>query len=208
MRCRSRGLVAARFPCGRMSWRRVARNARRLAGSRWLVQTVVRCSAMSDACIGPINPATNLPDETVGGSHQVAVLPASACVAFMSSCDRHLESLARWTGIRFGNCFAGGPIAKSARTMTEAAAQFGPITTPHGDEFGALLGVLSLRNGLVDPGDRGRVTRRAPQGSRRSQERGGDSYRHQCVRAAATAASTGCSRSTSTRTSSAPILRR
>jgi hypothetical protein len=106
------------------------------------VQTVVRCSAMSDACIGPINAATDLPDETCGAeATKILFFPHQGGVAFMSSCDRHVESLARWAGIRFGNCFAGGPIAKGARTMTEAAAQFGPITMPHGDDFDALLGV-------------------------------------------------------------------
>ena len=97
---------------------------------------------MSDACIGPINPATDLPDETCGAeATKILFFPHQAGVAFMSSCDRHLESLGRWAGIRFGNCFAGGPIARSARTMTEAAAQFGPITTPHGENFGSLVGV-------------------------------------------------------------------
>jgi len=97
---------------------------------------------MSDACIGPINPATDLPDETCGAeATKILFFPHQSGVAFMSSCDRHLESLGRWAGIRFGNCFAGGPIAKSARTMAEAAAQFGPITTPHGDDFGLFVGV-------------------------------------------------------------------
>ena len=86
---------------------------------------------MSDACIGPINPATDLPDETCGSeATKILFFPHQSGAAIMFSCDRHLESLGRWAGTRFGNCFAGGPIANSARTMTEAAEQFGPITTP------------------------------------------------------------------------------
>ena len=97
---------------------------------------------MSDACIGPINPATDLPDETCGAeATKMLFFPHQSGVAFMFSCDRHLERLGRWAGVRFGNCFAGGPIARSARTMAEAAAQFGPITTPHGDDFRSLVGV-------------------------------------------------------------------
>ena len=97
---------------------------------------------MSDACIGPINPATDLPDERCGAeATKILFFPHQNGAAIMVSCDRHLESLGRWAGTRFGNCFAGGPITNSARTMTEAAEQFGPITTPHGDDFGALLGV-------------------------------------------------------------------
>jgi hypothetical protein len=97
---------------------------------------------MSDACIGPINTETHLPDETCGAeATKILFFPHQAGVAFMSSCDRHLESLGRWAGIRFGNCFAGGPIAKSARTIAEATAQFGAITTPHGEDFDVLVGV-------------------------------------------------------------------
>jgi hypothetical protein len=97
---------------------------------------------MSDACIGPINPATDLPDETCGAeASKILFFPHQSGVAIMFSCDRHLESLGRWAGTRFGNCFAGGPIANSARTMTEATEQFGPIAIPHGGDFGALLGV-------------------------------------------------------------------
>ncbi len=60
-------------------------------------------------------------------------------VAFMFCCDRHLESVSRWAGIRFGGCFAGGPIAKGARTMSEATEKFGRIDMPHGKEFDALV---------------------------------------------------------------------
>jgi hypothetical protein len=108
---------------------------------------------MSDACIGPINPTTDLPDETCGAeATKILFFPHQAGVAFMPSCDRHLESLGRWAGTRFGNCFAGGPIAKSARTMAEAAAQFGPITTPHGEDFGSLVGVPSTAKRSRGPG--------------------------------------------------------
>lgn len=97
---------------------------------------------MSDPCIGPINRATDLPDETCGAeATKILFFPHQSGAAIMFSCDGHLESLGRWAGTRFGNCFAGGPIANSARTMTEATAQFGPITIPHGGDFGALLGV-------------------------------------------------------------------
>lgn len=97
---------------------------------------------MSDACIGPISAATNLPDETCGAeATKMLFFPHQSGVAFMFSCDRHVESLARWAGIRFGNCFAGGPIAGGPRTMLEAVEQFGPVTMPHGEDFNALVGV-------------------------------------------------------------------
>jgi hypothetical protein len=97
---------------------------------------------MRDMCLGPIDPATNLPDETCGeAATKMLFFPHESGVAFMFSCDRHLESLGRWAGIRFGGCFAGGPIAKGARAMTDAAAKFGRIDIPHGEEFNALVGV-------------------------------------------------------------------
>jgi len=97
---------------------------------------------MSETCIGPINSATDLPDGACGEeATKMLFFPHQSGVAFMFSCDQHLERLARWAGVRYGNCFAGGPIANGARTMTEAAEQFGPVTIPHGDDFGALLGV-------------------------------------------------------------------
>jgi hypothetical protein len=97
---------------------------------------------MTDACIGPVDPAADLPDETCGqAATKMLFFPHQSGVAFMFSCDRHLETLSRWAGIRFGGCFAGGPIAKGARTMIEAGESFGPIHIPHGEQFNALVGV-------------------------------------------------------------------
>lgn len=97
---------------------------------------------MSDACIGPVDPQIDLPVETCrDAATKLLFFPHQDGVAFMVSCDRHLESVARWAGIRFGACFAGGPIAKGERTLAEAAEQFGRIGRPHGDEFNALIGV-------------------------------------------------------------------
>jgi hypothetical protein len=67
--------------------------------------------------------------------------PHQSGVAFMFACDRHLESVARWAGVRFGGCFAGGPIAKGAGVMKDAAAKFGRVDMPHGEEFNALVKV-------------------------------------------------------------------
>ena len=97
---------------------------------------------MSDTCLGPIDPATDLPAETCGdAATKMLFFPHQNGVAFMFSCERHVESLARWAGTRFGGCFAGGPIAKGARVMTDAAARFGRIDIPRGAEFNALVGV-------------------------------------------------------------------
>jgi hypothetical protein len=94
---------------------------------------------MSDPCLGPIDPATDLPVETCGAeATKMLFFPHQGGVAFMFSCDRHLESVGRWAGRRFGGCFAGGAIAKGARVMTEAAARYGRIDIPHGDEYNAL----------------------------------------------------------------------
>ena len=104
---------------------------------------------MSDGCLGPIDPATNLPGETCGeAATKMLFFPHQSGVAFMFSCDRHLESLARWAGERFGRCFAGGPIAKGARAMANAAAEFGRIDRPHGEEFNALVGVPGAPKGF------------------------------------------------------------
>jgi len=78
--------------------------------------------------------------------------PHQSGVAFVFSCDRHLESLGQWAGMRFGGCFVGGPIEKGARPMTDAAAKFGRIDIPHGEDFDALVGIpggpKSFRRGL------------------------------------------------------------
>jgi hypothetical protein len=114
---------------------------------------------MSDACIGPVDPVTNLPNETCGeAAVKMLFFPHQTGAAFMFSCDRHLESLARWAGIRFGGCFAGGPIAKRARVMTEAEARFGPVHIPHGEEFNALVGLPNAPKRQTF-GGRGRGTR-------------------------------------------------
>jgi hypothetical protein len=95
---------------------------------------------MSDPCIGPIDPATDLPAETCAeAAMKFLFFPHRDGVAFMYSCDRHLESVSRWAGTCFGGCFAGGPIAKGARTFAEAEEQFGRIDWPHAEEFNALV---------------------------------------------------------------------
>jgi hypothetical protein len=95
---------------------------------------------MSDPCVGPIDPATDLPAETCGEpAMKFLFFPHRDGVAFMYSCDRHLESVSRWAGTRFGGCFAGGPTAKGQRTMDDAIEQFGRIDWPHGDQFNALV---------------------------------------------------------------------
>jgi hypothetical protein len=97
---------------------------------------------MSDICIGPIDRATDLPIETCGeAATKLLFFPHESGVAFMYPCDRHLESVARWAATRFGGCFAGGPIAKGAGVMAEAAAKFDRVDTPHGEEFNALVKV-------------------------------------------------------------------
>ena|SRR5579859_2263766 len=97
---------------------------------------------MSDHCIGPVDPTTDLPVETCrDAATKMLFFPHQSGVAFMFSCDRHLESLGRWAGTRFGGCFAGGPIAKSTRVMSDAGAKFGRIDIPHGQDFNALVGV-------------------------------------------------------------------
>src|ERR1700726_1994074 len=83
---------------------------------------------MSDPCLGPIDPASDLPEETCGeAATKMLFFPHQSGVAFMFACDRHLESLGRWAGTRFGGCFAGGPIAKGARVMSGAPARVGRI---------------------------------------------------------------------------------
>jgi hypothetical protein len=113
---------------------------------------------MTDICIGPVDPATNLPDETCGeAATKMLFFPHQTGVAFMFSCDRHLESLGRWAGVRFGGCFAGGPISKGPRTMLDATAKFGPIDIPHGAAFNALVGVPAASRRFRRGG--GRVSR-------------------------------------------------
>jgi hypothetical protein len=97
---------------------------------------------MSDPCLGPIDPLSDLPAETcVEPATKMLFFPHQNGVAFMFSCDRHLESLGRWAGVRFGGCFAGGPIAKGARVMTDAEAEYGRIDIPHGEAFNSLVGI-------------------------------------------------------------------
>ena len=104
---------------------------------------------MSDICLGPIDPSTNIPVETCGdAATKMLFFPHESGVAFLFVCDRHLESLARCAGIRFGGCFAGGPIAKGARAMTDAAAKFGRVDIPHGEEFDALVTAPSASRGF------------------------------------------------------------
>jgi hypothetical protein len=112
---------------------------------------------MSDPCLGPIDPASDLPDETCGeAATKMLLFPHQSGVAFMFACDRHLESLGRWAGTRFGGCFAGGPIAKGARVMSDAAARFGRIDMPHGEEFNAMVGVSGVPKRFPRHG-RGRI---------------------------------------------------
>jgi hypothetical protein len=100
---------------------------------------------MSDPCIGPVDPATDLPVETCGATAtKMLFFPHRDGVAFMFSCDRHLESVSRWAGTRFGGCFAGGPIAKGARTMADATTAYGRIDFPHGEEFNTLVAAPKL----------------------------------------------------------------
>jgi hypothetical protein len=95
---------------------------------------------MSEQCVGPIDPATDLPEETCRApAMKFLFFPHRDGVAFMFCCDRHLESVSRWAGARYGGCFAGGPIAKGQRTMEEAVEQFGQIDWPHAEAFHTLV---------------------------------------------------------------------
>jgi len=95
-------------------------------------------------CLGPIDPAADLPVETCGeAATKMLFFPHAGGVAFMFACDRHVESVARWAGTRFGGCFAGGPIARGPRAMTDAAARFGRVDIPHGEDFKTLVSAPS-----------------------------------------------------------------
>src|SRR5579863_5309356 len=100
---------------------------------------------MSDQCIGPIDPVADLPAETCGeAAIKFLFFPHRDGVAFMYCCDRHLESVSRWAGTRFGGCFAGGPIAKGARTFADAEAECSRVDWPHGEEFNALVAAAKV----------------------------------------------------------------
>jgi hypothetical protein len=108
---------------------------------------------MSDSCIGPIDPATDLPAETCRESAmKFLFFPHRDGVAFMYCCDRHLESVSRWAGTRFGGCFAGGPTAKGQRTFDEAVEQFGQIDWPHGEDFNTLVATPKVTDFRHRPG--------------------------------------------------------
>jgi hypothetical protein len=90
------------------------------------------------ACIGPVNPGTNLPGETCGKeASKYLWFPHRDGLAFMFACDDHAMSLGSWAGRRFGGCFTD-KIDKAAGFMREAATKV-RVDTPHADQFATIV---------------------------------------------------------------------